>query len=195
MSRQEQKEQTRRRLVETAYQVICQKAIIGTRVSDVAQAAGVSHGAVFVHFESLEALIAVVIEEYGRHIAMRTHELAAASAEMADLLRAHLKGIAEHEAFYTRLVIENRLLPQAARDVWTGLQSAISFHFSRVAAQVWPEAQTDTALMFNTWVGLVHHYLVNGDLFAPEGGVMERYAETLIAFYMKMTAGLAGKEK
>ena len=195
MKRQTQKEETRRRLLETGYRVICEKGMLRTRVSDIAQAAGVSHGAVFVHFESLEALLAEVIEEYGRHIALRTHELAATSARMDDLLRAHLTGIGEHEAFYTRLVTENRLLPQGVRDVWIGLQSAMSFHFSRVAAQEWPEAEMDMALMFNTWVGLVHHYLSNGDLFAPEGSVTERYAETLISFYMKMMAGFAGKEK
>lgn len=195
MKRQTQKEETRRRLLETGYRVICEKGLLRTRVSDIAQAAGVSHGAVFVHFESLEALLAEVTEEYGRRIALRTHELAATSARMDDLLRSHLTGIVEHEAFYTRLVTENRLLPQGARDVWIGLQSAMSFHFSRVAAQEWPEAKMDMALMFNTWVGLVHHYLSNSDLFAPEGSVTERYAETLIAFYMKMMAGFAGKEK
>ena len=195
LKRQSQKEQTRRRLLETGYQVICEKGLLRTRVSDIAQAAGVSHGAVFVHFESLEALIAEVTEEYGRRIALRTHELAATSARMEDLLRAHLTGIGEHEAFYTRLVTENQLLPQGARDVWIGLQSAMSFHFSRVAVQQRPDADTDMALMFNAWVGLVHHYLSNGDLFAPEGSVTERYAETLISFYMKMMAGFIGEEK
>ena len=195
LKRQTQKEETRRRLLESGYQVICEKGLLRTRVSDIAQAAGVSHGAVFVHFESLDALIAEVTEEYGRRIALRTHELAARSAHMEDLLRAHLTGIGEHEAFYTRLVTENRLLPQEARDVWIGLQSALSFHFSRVAAREWPNAETDMALMFNAWVGLVHHYLSNGDLFAPEGSVTARYAETLVAFYMKMMAGFDGKEK
>ena len=193
LSRQQQKEQTRRRLVETTYQVICRKGIIGTRVSDIAHVAGVSHGAVFVHFESLEVLIAGVIEEYGWRMALRTHELAASSTGLEELLRAQLEGIEEQEAFYTRLVTENRLLPQAARDVWTGLQSAMSFHFCRVAERIWPHA--DMALMFNTWIGLVHHYLMNGDMFAPEGGVMKRYANTLIDFYIRMTAGFASKEE
>jgi hypothetical protein len=109
------------------------------------------------------------------------------------LLRAHLAGINEYEPFYTRLVIENRLLPQAARDAWIGIQSAISFHFSRIVTKEWPSA--DTALLFNTWMGLVHYYLINGDLFAPEGHVVSRYTETLVTFYIKLTAGMAGEAK
>jgi AcrR family transcriptional regulator len=193
MSRQVQKEETRQRLLDAAFQVICEKGIMETRVSDIAQAAGVSHGALFVHFASLENLIAEAVETCGQHIALRTHELASQSTGLESLLRAHLAGISEHEPFYTRLVIENRLLPQAARDAWIGIQSAISFHFSRIVTREWPGA--DTALLFNTWMGLVHYYLINGDLFAPEGHVVSRYTDTLVAFYMKLTAGMAGEAK
>jgi len=191
MSRQLQKQETRRRLLDAAYQVICERGLMNTRVSDIAQAAGVSHGTVFVHFESLEELIAEVVAEYGGRIVRRTHDLASQSACLEDLLRAHLAGIGEYEPFYTRLVTENRLLPQSVRDGWVELQSAISFHFSQLAGRELPG--TDTALLFNTWTGLVHYYLANGDLFAPEGCVVARYADTLVGFYMKITAGLAGK--
>ena len=195
MKRRIQKEETRGRLVEAAYKVICEKGFMNTRISDIAEAASVSHGTVFVHFESLEALITEVTEEYGQKIAMGTHELAASSASMEELLCAHLDGIAEYEPFYTRLVIENRLLPQAVRDAWIGVQAASSFHFSRVVEAEWPELNLNTALLFNAWIGLVHHYLVNGDLFAPEGRVIPRYKEALVGFYLKMAAGCAKEDK
>jgi len=191
MSRESQKEETKRRLLAAAYRVICEKGLLGVRVGDIAQAAGVSHGTMFVHFDSLEELIAEVTVDCGHRIVMRTHELADKSVRMEDILRAHLAGIGEYEPFYTRLVIENRLLPQTARDAWIGIQSAISFHFNQAAEKELPDA--DAALLFNTWVGLVHYYLTNGDLFAPDGHVIERYAETLIAFYIKMVKGLNGK--
>ena len=193
MNRQLQKEETRQRLLDATFQVICEKGIMDARVSDIAQAAGVSHGALFVHFESLENLITGATEACGRRIALRTHELASQSAGLEELLRAHLAGISEYEPFYTRLVIENRLLPQAVRDAWIGIQSAISFHFSRIAARELPGV--DTALLFNAWMGLVHYYLINGDLFAPEGHVISRYADMLVAFYMKIVAGLAGEAR
>lgn len=188
-SRQQQKEQTREALLQAAYDVFARGGITAARMSDVAAAAGVSHGTVFVHFPTQEALITEVIDMYGSRIALRTHELAGSHEGMAQLLRAHLAGIAEFELFYTRLVIENRLLPPAARDVWIGIQSAISFHFSQIAAR---EAQAGRIiahpahLLFNTWVGLVHYYLANGDLFAPEGNVIARYGDTLVESFLRL---------
>jgi hypothetical protein len=39
-------------------------------------------------------------------------------------------------------------------------------------------------LLFNTWIGLVHHYMVNRDLFAPEGSVIARRGKELLDHYM-----------
>ena len=110
-NRQQQKEQTRQTLLKAAYQVFSQGGILNARMSDIAQSAGVSHGTVFAHFATQEALITEVIETYGGQIASRTHELAGGCERMEDMLRAHLAGIAEFEPFYSRLVIENRMLP------------------------------------------------------------------------------------
>lgn len=184
-----QKEQTRALLMETAFTLFSQNGIMSTRMSDIAAAAGVSHGTVFAHFASQEALITKVIETYGGKIALRTHELSSSCQSMAELLSAHLDGIQEFEPFYTRLVIENHLLPTVAKDVWASIQSAISFHFSQVAKK---ERQADKSIdlpahmLFNVWIGLVHYYLMNGDLFAPNGSVMEQYHDVLIESYLKL---------
>lgn len=190
-SRELQKGRTKVLLLKTAYEVFSEKGIMSTRVSDIAQAAGVSHGTIFVHFKSQEALIEEVIELYGQKIATRTHELANSSADLSSLLRAHLDGIMEYESFYTRLVIENRLLPSGARDSFLAIQSAISFHFSqaiereRISDQ---KGKIPPYLLFNVWIGLVHYYLANGDLFAPEGHVIRRYGDTLIENFIKLLA-------
>lgn len=188
-SRQEQKEQTRRLIVKSAYEVFSEKGITETRMSDIAERASVSHGTLFVHFDSKEVLLTEVIGEYGRLIALRTHELADFCVSLRDILSAHLAGIMEFEAFYTRLVIENRLLPQDARVAWVSIQSALSLHFGEVFEREKKEsdfADVPVYMLFNTWLGLVHHYLVNGDLFAPEGGVLKRYGDTLIDSFIKL---------
>ncbi len=188
-NRQTQKEQTRQRLLETAYEVFSRHGIMSTRMADIAQAAGVSHGTVFAHFQTQEELVTEVIETYGGKIALRTHELADSCGHMEELLAAHLAGIGEYEPFYTRLVIENRLLPRAARDVWVSIQSAVSFHFGRVLEREGRPEQgvcPPAYMLFNLWVGLVHYYLANGDLFAPEGTVIGRYGGTLIESYLRL---------
>lgn len=187
-----QKEQTKSLLLKTAYDVFSEKGIMNTRVSDIAKTAGVSHGTIFVHFRSQEAMVEEVVAVYGQKIAMRTHVLAQSCEHLPELLRAHLDGIMEFEPFYTRLVIENRMLPPDARDSFIAIQSAISFHFSQVAQRELKSGQgggIPSYMLFNMWVGLVHYYLENGDLFAPEGHVIRRYGETLIKNFMKLVMG------
>ena len=186
-SREIQKEQTRELLIKTAYDIFSEKGIMRTRASDIAQAAHVSHGTVFVHFTSMDALIEEVVTVYGQKIALRTHELAGGYPQLSRLLRAHLDGIKEFEPFYTRLTLENRMLPPAAKDSFIGIQSAISFHFAKALEQEKAyQVHIPSYLLFNLWVGLVHHYLSNGDLFAPEGNVIERYGEMLIENFLKL---------
>jgi len=193
--RQQQKENTRAALIRTAYAVFSEKGILATRMSDIAQAAGVSHGTVFLHFDTQEALISSVVAYYCGKIAARTHELSDACCTLRELLTAHLKGIGEFEPFYTRLVIENRLLPPGARDAWVKVQSEIALHFSRATVLEAECADKDSTLLFNTWVGMVHYYIVNSDIYAPEGGVIERYGERLVSFFMSMVVGNSHSSK
>ncbi len=187
-TRKAQKEQTKTALLSAAYELYSQRGFINTRMSDIAEAAGVSHGTVFLHFNSQEELITQVIDIYCGRIAQRTHELADSGASLRQVLSAHLNTIAQFEPFYTRLVIENHQLPSSARDTFINLQSAIAFHFS-LALGGEHAPNVPPALLFNMWTGLVHHYLCNFELFAPEGKVLERYAHTLIESFMTLIKG------
>lgn len=188
-NRQLQKEQTKELLLRTAYEIFSDRGIMNTRMSDIAQAAGVSHGTIFVHFQTQEALIEEVIESYCQKITLRTHALADSCGTLEEFLRAHLSGIMEFEKFYTRLIIENQMLPNGARDSWVTIQSAVSFHFSiALERQSGQNRNRDIPayMLFNLWMGLVHYYLENGDLFAPEGNVVRRYGDILISNYLKL---------
>jgi AcrR family transcriptional regulator len=187
--RQIQKENTRKKILETALVVFSAKGILNTRMSDIAEAAGVSHGTVFAHFSSQEELITAVIEKFGLEVGWHTHELASRSASVRDVLSAHLEGIQQFEPFYTRLIIESHLLPAVARDTLIAIQSSISFHLSQAAER---EIKAGTILpipihlLFNTWIGLVHYYLTNHDLFAPDGSVIQRYGPALLEHYLQL---------
>jgi AcrR family transcriptional regulator len=189
--RELQKKQTRQLIIESAYTVFSTRGIMASRISDIAEAADVSHGTVFLHFASQEALIEEVVAYYGNLIAMQTHALSETSGSLEEQLRAHVAGLIEFEPFYAQLVLENRLLPKGARDTWVGIQSAVSFHFSRALER---ESGINNRgvpgyMAFNMWMGLVHYYLSNGDLFAPEGGVLRRHGEELIESFMMMLRG------
>jgi AcrR family transcriptional regulator len=187
--RQQQKDQTRKHLIDTAVRQLAKDGLLNTKTSDIAKAAGVSHGTVFAHFPTREHLLAEVIEQVGTRIASRLHELAGNGGTVREVLTAHLQGLSEYEDFYTRLVVENNLLPARSRHALIMIQSAISLHLSQAAAT---EALRGTIrafpchLLFNTWIGLVHYYLANADLFAPDDSVLRRHGQALIDHFLNM---------
>lgn len=187
--RQVQKKATRSRIIDAAIRQFAKKGLTTTRTGDVAVDAGVSHGTIFVHFPTQEELLIGVIEEVGGRINLRLHELASDKKGIEDILRAHISVLMEFEEFYTRLVIESRLLPKQARDTYIMIQSTVSFHLSQ-SVQMEVDAGTMQNLpldmVFNGWVGLVHYYLANSDLFAPGESVLKRYGEGLIQFYISL---------
>ncbi|MGS0763785.1 TetR/AcrR family transcriptional regulator [Syntrophomonas curvata] len=196
--RQLQKEQTRRKILDAAFSEFGARGIMATRMQDIAKAAGVSHGTVFAHFANYEAMITTVIEEFGGKMTLRTHELACDCREVRELLAAHLTSIMEFEDFYTRLVVEARLLPTAARDTFIMIQSAVSFHINQAAQREMDAGNIRAmplALFFNTWMALIHYYLSNGYLFAPEGCVMKRYGGMLLEHFMGLARGDCGEKE
>lgn len=177
-TRQIKKEQTKALLINTAFELFSSQGFLNTRMSDIAKTAGVSHGTVFLHFNTQEEFIAEVVNHFCNKIALRTHELSESCSSLKELLSAHLDAISEYEAFYTRLVIENQMLSQGVRDTFIVAQSIISLHFSKVLEKN-RKASVSSDILFNMWIGLIHHYLSNGDIFAPKGCVIDSYKNLL----------------
>ncbi|WP_010244388.1 TetR/AcrR family transcriptional regulator [Acetivibrio cellulolyticus] len=187
--RQQQKENTKQLIIDVALNQFAKEGLTTARTSDIAIAAKVSHGTIFVHFPTREILLDAVIEEFGMRITKRLHELVSENCGIKEVLEAHVKGLSEHEGFYTRLASEGRLLNESSRNSLIMIQSAISFHISQVADREMEAGKIRSmpvALLFNTWIGLVHHYLVNSDLFTPEGSVLESYGKQLIDHFINL---------
>ena len=187
--RELQKKLTRNKLIETAIKLFGEKGILATRTSDVAKEAEVSHGTVFAHFSTQEELICSVIDEFDNRICGKLHELVDTNSSLVDILRAHIKGLTEFESFYTRLVIERTMLPESANASYIAIQSTISFHMGIAAEREIKEGKLRDIplhLIYNTWIGLIHYYLTNEDLFSHDGSVLAKYGEDLINHYIKL---------
>ncbi len=185
----EKKERTRAALLRAAVDLFSRDGFAEARTSDIAGKAKVSHGSVFAHFPTREDLLAAAIKEVGARITRRLHELVEGGIGVEGVLRAHLEGIMEFELFYTRLVTQGKVLPAEARNAMIGIQSAISFHVSRAAEREMAEGRIRRMPMhflFNTWLGLVHYYLANGELFAPGASVLKRHGPEILAHYLAL---------
>ncbi len=188
-SRQDQKEATRQRILQVAARRFADYGILASTTEQVARDAGVAHGTVFAHFRTQEALVTAVIEEFGSAVAGRLHELASGSRSVGAVLRGHLKGLQEHEGLYRRLVLEGSQLPAGARTSLLMVQSAISHHVSEAAEREMAAGELrrmPVALLFNTWIGLLHHYLANAELFAPGASVLERRGAELLRHFLML---------
>lgn len=187
--RQKQKKLTRKHLLEIAIEQFTQQGITRTRTADIATSAKVSHGTIFAHFSTQEELLIAVVEEFGVRITRRLHELIDTNSSLYEVLEAHITGLIEFEGFYTRLIIERRLLPESVRNTYVMIQSTISFHIG-IAAEKEIERGTirkiPLHLIYNTWVGLIHYYITNSDLFSSSGLVLEQYRYELLQHYMSL---------
>jgi len=184
-----QKELTRKKLIEVAIKLFGDNGILNTKTIDISKEAGVSHGTVFSHFKTQEELLDTVIEEVGNRIVSKLQELIDVKGTLEEILKAHINGLMEFEKFYTRLIIERRLLPESASNIYIIIQSSISFHIGEVLKEEIAKGKiidTPIHLLFNSWVGLIHYYLTNGDLFTKDGSILNNYGQDLINHYIKL---------
>jgi AcrR family transcriptional regulator len=189
--RPEQRERTRQVLVATALELFEEQGVAATRTLDVAQAAGVSHGTVFAHFPTREALVEAAVGEFGRAFAERFGARVSADPGVREVLDAHLAAIGEAEGLYERLMREAPLLPPIARGAWVGTQAVVARRLAGVlgrAADAGAIRRADPALLFNTWVGLVHHHLANRDLFCPTGSLVAQRGPALRDHFLALIA-------
>ena len=189
MKRATQRDMTRRRLVDRATRLCRKHGFLGTRTADVAAAAGLSHGAVFVHFPTREQLLQEVAARMGRRITDRLYQLAASGADLGECLRAQLRCIEEEEDLYRRLVMENASLTLEVQTVWTGILSAIATHLSGALTRAMDSGAMRRAplhLVFNTWIGLVHHYVIHKSLFVTKGSVLRKHGPELVDFFLSL---------
>jgi AcrR family transcriptional regulator len=188
-TRTEKKAATRESIITAARELFRRKGLLGTTTAEVAVEAVISHGALFVHFPRREDLQEEVIGRVGSEIGRAVHDAAESGSTLEDVLRSHLHAIRKEEALYARLLMEAPLLGEAARSALIGVQSAVAHHL--FAEDMLGPA--DRAIWFNTWLGLVHHYVINRDLFAPGESVISKHGETLVTHFAGMVSRQGGR--
>lgn len=179
--RKQQKEQTRKKIFDNALHTYAQKGFLNTSIDDLTKSAGISHGNFFVHYAKREALIIKAIEEIGKSIYERILELASAEMSLENILSVHLEVIQENEAIYYYLVTEGPFLPEEARRAIFILQNGIS-HWMKKAIDT-EKTKLEFHYFFNMWLGNLHYYLQNRDMFSPDKSVIEKYRDDFIKMF------------
>ena len=182
-----QKEQTRERIITAAIKVYSEQGF-STPTSTIADEAQVSHGSIFVHFPTVESLLMCLLDSFSQDITIELHSLRESDG-IEKLLAMHIDVLIEHEGFYQRLTREAAYLPEEAKNTFIAIQSTVSIHFLQALEQEICAGNIKNIpfhMLFNTWLGLIHYYLLNGELFAPQDSVLSCYKDTLIECFMAL---------
>lgn len=183
MKRAAQKEQTHHLLLNMAYATFAKKGFLATKTLDIAHAAEVSHGTLFAHFPTKELLLIKTIDEFGMRIGMKLQQLTKEKSTARQVLEAHLDTIQAFEPFYAHLVIEGPMLPPDARNRIFMIQSGLAHYLEHTLKG--RDCALPLPFVLNSWLGLIHYYLVNRDLFAPGKSVIETCGKDLLKYFIK----------
>jgi len=189
--RQEQKVQTRRKILDTAFRLYSAGGF-STPTNVIARESGLSHGAIFLHFPTREALQLQVLEKFTREIGDKLHELSKTGGKISDLLYAHIGVLEEYESFYKNLISEISNLPDGIKTLLIALHSVMSFHFGEVIEKEKKKGRIKNIplhMLFNTWLGLLHYYLQNSDLFSSGTSVLKNRKDELVKYFILLISG------
>lgn len=186
--RQVQKELTRQKIIDTAFRLYTLKGF-ATPTNIIAQEAGISHGAIFVHFHTREILQTCVLEMFTQEVGEKLHSLSVRGCDISDLLYAHIGVLEEYENFYKTLIVELSTLPSGTKTMLISLWSIMSNHLGvaiEQMQQIGKLKKIPLHIVFNMWMGLLHYYLQNSDLFAPDESVLKRCKNELVSSFIML---------
>ncbi|MCB9555595.1 MAG: TetR/AcrR family transcriptional regulator [Deltaproteobacteria bacterium] len=109
--RQRQKAETRRVLLDAARRCFCERGFDGTTIGDIARAADVAPGTIYVHFATKEALVDELLARFTAEIASVLAPLFAAAGtrplqDSVEELAEVFFDLWEHEAAFVRVYVQ-----------------------------------------------------------------------------------------
>jgi len=183
--------QTRERLLQAAAEVFAERGYDGTRVADIATAAGVSNGALYAHFGSKAELLVAALHTHGRRLL--TEMLAADPERSVTEILVHIgRGLLEPRDQPGYLVIEALVAARRDQDVASPMRDYIGeradwlaglIQFAQSAGELDPGLSPDALAHFCLLLSM-GSALVTPDLHA----VTE---EEWAALLTRVVAGLA----
>ncbi len=187
--RNHQRDATRRQLIDAGLRVVADNGFAGASTAAIARASGMAHGTVFLHFRTRDDLVIELVAEVGRAMSERLAAQETDAPSLSDVLEAHLATLADHEVLYSRLLSEFSTLPKAARAYIFALQSGIAFRLNTAYKRSLDEGQVreiNAVTLSNIWISLTNHYLINRELFAPDGSVIVKCGASLKAQLLEL---------
>ncbi len=175
---------TRARLLSAALELFASRGYAATSVDAIADAAGVSAGLLYHHFDRKAAVLNAIFEQSLADV-QATFAAADREPKAADRLPALLRSAAaivpKHRQFWAvwyGLRMQREVLTRLGPSV-THFTAAIVRTLQRFLEDIrWPDAEIEARLLFAQIDGVCQHYVLD-----PAGYPLDRVIERLIARY------------
>ena len=173
---------TRAKLVNAALELFAMRGYAGTSVDAIAEAAGVSAGLLYHHFDSKAAVLNAIFEQSLADV-QATFSAADREVRAVDRLPALLRSgaviVPRHRNFWTvwyGLRMQRDVLRSLGPSV-AAFTAAIVRTLERYLIDIkWPDAAIEARLLFAQIDGLFQHYVLDPETF-PLDDVIERLIE------------------
>ncbi|MCK5051367.1 MAG: TetR/AcrR family transcriptional regulator [Candidatus Cloacimonetes bacterium] len=181
--RQVQKQFTHEKIIAAAKQIFIEKGIINTATAQIAEAAGVAHGTLFLHFPNKDSLVIELLDVELAKFSDSIKKLIVETSDIVTILEQYLNLIQAEEGFFSSLARE---LPDYKAELRRKIlfrESLLREHFYRVIEKgieqnIYAKVDITSALTF--LFGTINYYLSLKTSFVQEGSVIEKFKPSII---------------
>jgi AcrR family transcriptional regulator len=182
--RDERRARSRAAILNAAREQIAAGGLAATSTQQVALAAGLSHGALFVHFPRREDLLVAVLNAFA---ADYRAALGPPSASLEAELDRQLEALAPLEMLYAQLLGAEATLPGAARAALRALERELAGRVAAIfAAERGPRRlrALSPRLVGATWLALLQRAVLRGE----PGASLPAWGPEIRAFLLDVVA-------
>ena len=187
--RQSQKQFTRKKIIAAAKQIFIEKGIINTATSQIAKAAGVAHGTLFLHFPNKDSLVIELLDVELAKFSDNIKQLIAQTNNINIMLDQYLNLIQEEEGFFSSLACELPNYKNELRRKILFRESLVREHFHQaiekgIEQNIYAEVDIPSTLTF--LFGTINYYLSLKTSFVQDGSVIGKFHDHIIEIFMKI---------
>ncbi len=167
LSKPQQREDTRRKILESAAQVFSEKGFYGSVVDDIVKASGTSKGAVYFYFDSKEQIFLSLVEEYAATVAQQiqlaVHRSRGLVAQVEATVATLIRTFQANRAL-AKIVLIDWLAAgvefQGKRIALTGMLVEVLRGYLDRAVQDGRIAPQDTEMAAYVWIGAISEVVI-----------------------------------
>ncbi|MCD4818978.1 MAG: TetR/AcrR family transcriptional regulator [Candidatus Cloacimonetes bacterium] len=186
--RQLQKQKTRELIIEVSKESFIKNGFLNTTTSQIAKAAGIAHGTLFLHFPSKDLLIEEILDNELGEISQEIYNLVLSQNSIETLLNKYLDLISQQEDFFSTIYRELPFYNDKLRRKILFKESIIRSHFFQVIEKSRSdylqknEISTAITMLFAT----VRYYLIMKDSLISSKNVIDEFKEHILSIFLKI---------